>query len=110
MMDHDDDGDDAGDDDNTLGLPVAVPCAAMAPVATDMGFCAAPRAMVERKDRSPNSAANTSEKICSSVPLETTIKGYHDRNRAGEGAARGGGSLQCDDPDDDNEDVETTTR
>jgi hypothetical protein len=43
--------------------PVAVECAAMAPVATERGFCAAPRAMVERKERSPNSAANTREKI-----------------------------------------------
>lgn len=44
-------------------IPVATPCAAIAPPATDTGFCAADRAMVERNDRSPNSAANTKAKV-----------------------------------------------
>lgn len=36
----------------------------MAPPATAKGFSAALRAMVERKDLSPISAAKTSEKVC----------------------------------------------
>ena len=44
--------------------PVADACAKMAPEATPNGFCAAPRAIVVRKDRSPNSAANTNENVC----------------------------------------------
>lgn len=44
-------------------IPVATACAAIAPVATLKGFCAADKAIVERKERSPNSAANTRPKI-----------------------------------------------
>ena len=44
-------------------MPVATACAAIAPVATLTGFCAAERAMVAMKDRSPNSAANTRAKM-----------------------------------------------
>ena len=40
-------------------IPVATACAAMAPAATLTGFCAADRAMVDKNDRSPNSAAKT---------------------------------------------------
>lgn len=43
--------------------PVASPCAAIAPPATLNGFCAALRAIVERKDLSPNSAAKTRPKV-----------------------------------------------
>lgn len=47
-----------------LSSPVADAWAAIAPVATPTGFCAAPKAMVVRNDLSPNSAANTNEKVC----------------------------------------------
>jgi hypothetical protein len=50
-------------------MPVAVACAPTAPAATEKGFWAAPRAMVERKERSPNSAAKTSEKIWRTLAL-----------------------------------------
>ena len=40
-------------------MPVAIPCAAIEPPATANGFCAALRAIVDKKERSPNSAANT---------------------------------------------------
>ena len=43
--------------------PVASPCAAIAPPATLNGFWAALSAIVERKDLSPNSAANTRPKV-----------------------------------------------
>ena len=44
-------------------IPVATAWAAVAPTATLTGFCAADRAMVDRNDRSPNSAAKTKPKI-----------------------------------------------
>ena len=44
-------------------IPVATAWAAIAPAATLKGFCAAERAMVDRKDRSPNSAAKTKPKM-----------------------------------------------
>ena len=44
--------------------PVAEACATIAPVATPKGFWAAPKAIVVRKDRSPNSAAKTKENVC----------------------------------------------
>ena len=50
-------------------IPVAVACAPTAPAATETGLLAAPSAMVERKERSPNSAAKTSEKIWRMLPL-----------------------------------------
>lgn len=40
-------------------IPVATAWAAMAPTATLKGFCAADNAMVDKKERSPNSAAKT---------------------------------------------------
>lgn len=45
-------------------LPVADACATIAPAATPNGFCAAPKAMVVKKERSPNSAAKTKENVC----------------------------------------------
>mmetsp|Transcript_47779 Transcript_47779/g.108415 ORF Transcript_47779/g.108415 Transcript_47779/m.108415 type:complete len:204 (+) Transcript_47779:201-812(+) len=47
---------------------VATVCATMAPVATLTGFWAAARAIVERKERSPNSAAKTNTKVCTTSP------------------------------------------
>lgn len=47
----------------STAIPVAIPWAAMAPAQTETGFCAADNAMVARKERSPNSAANTRAKI-----------------------------------------------
>lgn len=44
-------------------MPVATACAAMAPAATLTGFWAADSAMVDKNDRSPNSAAKTNPKI-----------------------------------------------
>jgi hypothetical protein len=44
-------------------IPVATACAATAPPATLIGFWAADKAMVDRNDLSPNSAANTSPKM-----------------------------------------------
>jgi hypothetical protein len=44
-------------------IPVATAWAAIAPTATLYGFCAADKAMVDRKDLSPNSAANTNPKM-----------------------------------------------
>lgn len=55
-------------DPPSTATPVATACAAMAPAATETGFCAADSAMVERKDRSPNSAANTSPKMLAIAP------------------------------------------
>ena len=47
----------------STAIPVAVAWAAIAPIATETGFWAAPRAIVDKNDRSPNSAAKTNEKI-----------------------------------------------
>ena len=44
-------------------IPVAAAWAAIAPAATLTGFCAADKAMVDKKDLSPNSAANTKPNI-----------------------------------------------
>ena len=44
-------------------IPVATAWAAIAPAATLAGFCAAERAMVDKNDRSPNSAAKTKPKM-----------------------------------------------
>ena len=44
-------------------IPVATAWAAIAPAATLTGFCAADNAMVDKKDLSPNSAANTNPNI-----------------------------------------------
>lgn len=51
-------------------IPVATPWAAMAPTQTLTGFWAADNAMVDRNDRSPNSAAKTSVKILASWALQ----------------------------------------
>ena len=59
-------------DNNTppaTATPVAVACAAMAPVATASGFIAALSAIVEKKERSPISAANTSPNVCNKLPI-----------------------------------------
>ena len=50
-------------------IPVAAACAAIAPPATLTGFCAADKAIVDKKDRSPNSAANTKVKILNILAL-----------------------------------------
>ena len=44
-------------------MPVAAACAATAPAATATGFKAADKAIVDKKERSPISAANTNENI-----------------------------------------------
>ena len=44
-------------------IAVATAWAAIAPAATLTGFCAADKAMVDKKDRSPNSAAKTKPNI-----------------------------------------------
>ena len=56
-------------------IPVAMAWAAIAPPATLTGFWAADRAIVERKDRSPNSAANTRPKI---LKIRALFRGKHD--------------------------------
>ena len=55
-------------------IPVATAWAAMAPAATLTGFCAADKAMVDKKDRSPNSAAKTKPKILNSRALDDAIE------------------------------------
>lgn len=50
-------------------IPVARACAAIPPAATETGFCAALNAIVEIKDRSPNSAAKTSPNVLRILPL-----------------------------------------
>ena len=50
-------------DPPATAMRVAAAWAAMAPVATLTGFCAAPKAIVERNERSPNSAAKTRPKV-----------------------------------------------
>jgi len=41
----------------------------MDPAATETGFCAADSAIMEKKDRSPNSAANTNPNVVTILAL-----------------------------------------
>ncbi len=68
-------------DPPATAIPVATACAAMAPTATETGFCAALNAIVDRNDLSPNSAANTSPNVLMIFPLSLCImKGEKKKN------------------------------
>ena len=56
-------------DPPATAIPVAIAWAAIAPTATETGFCAALKAIVDKKERSPNSAANTKPKVLITLPL-----------------------------------------
>ena len=57
-------------DPPATAIPVATACAAIAPTATETGFCAALNAIVDKKDLSPNSAAKTSPNVLMIFPLQ----------------------------------------
>ena len=56
-------------DPPATAIPVARACAAIPPAATETGFWAALRAIVEINERSPNSAAKTNPKVLMIFPL-----------------------------------------
>lgn len=56
----------------STAIPVAIAWAAIAPPATLIGFCAADRAIVARKERSPNSAAKTKANVLAIAALFDT--------------------------------------